>query len=47
MKGLIFGAVIATGVSIIDGKSEKIITNALIGGAAGYFLLMYLNKIMK
>lgn len=47
MKGVILGIIVATGVSVLDNRTDKIVTNALVGGAAGYFLLMLLNKNMK
>lgn len=46
MNGLITGAVVAAGITLLAGKKERLITYTLIGAASGYALLYYLNKRM-
>ena len=47
LKGIILGSVLGAGFSILDKRTDKIVTNTIIGAITGCVLLNILNKKMK
>ena len=44
LKGIILGSVLGIGFSILDKRTDKIVTNTIIGAIAGTVILSILNK---
>jgi hypothetical protein len=47
LKGVILGATMGAGFSLLDKRSDKIVTNTIIGAIVGAVLLNILNKKIK
>jgi hypothetical protein len=47
LKGIILGSILGAGFSILDKRTDKVVTNTIIGAIAGCIVLNILNKKMK